>query len=98
MTLSTPKIRRELAKISFSTAHARIYKDNAIAHILSYQHSVASGGEMDLSALFAVYCHLSWLIDHVHEIDDKQVLPSQRLFLADAVAFIFETYEMQKGV
>lgn len=98
MALTTMKIRRELAKISFSAEHARIYKASAIAHILSYQRSVASGGEMDLSALFAVYNYLVWLCDHVHEIDDKQVLPSERLFLADAVAFVFETYEKQKGV
>lgn len=98
MTLSTPKIRRELAKISFSTEHARIYKANAIAHLLSYQRSVASGGEIDLSALFAVYNHLVWLCDHVHEIDDKQVLPSQRLFLAEALAFVFDAYEQQRGV
>lgn len=98
MVLTPAKIRRELAKISFSTAHAKIYKADAITHMLTYEKSVASGGEMDLSALFAVYNYLVWLCDHVHEIDDKQVLPSQRLFLADAVAFIFKTYETQKGV
>lgn len=98
MKLSIQKIRRELEKISFSTAHAKIYKANAIAHLSTYERSVASGGEIDLSALFAVYCHLSWLIDHVHEIDDKQVLPSQRLFLAEALTLVFETYEQQRGV
>lgn len=98
MALTTIKIRRELAKISFSAEHARIYKASAIAHLLSYQQSMASGGEIDLSALFAIYNYLVWLSDHVHEIDDKQVLPSQRLFLADAVAFIFETYEKQRGI
>lgn len=96
--LTCAKIRCELAKISLSTAHAKIYKANAISHLLTYERSVASGGEMDLSALFAVYNYLAWLCDHVHEIDDKQVLPSQRLFLADAMAFIFKTYEEQKGV
>lgn len=98
MTLSTLKIRRELAKISFSAEHARIYQANAIAYLLTYGYSLSSGGEIDLSALFSAYNYLSWLSDHVHEIDDKQVLPSQRLFMADAVAFIFNTYEMQKGV
>lgn len=98
MVLTLAKIRRELAKISFSTAHAKIYKANAIAHLLTYERSVASGGEMNLSALFAVYNYLVWLCDHVQKIDDKQVLPSQRPFLADAVVFVFETYEMQKGV
>lgn len=98
MVLTPAKIRRELAKISFSTAHAKIYKANAIAHLLTYERSVASGGEMDLSALFAVYNHLVWLCDHVHEIDDKQVLPSERLFIANALFYAFNTYNTQKGV
>lgn len=98
MVLTTAKIRKELAKIKFAADHARLYKANTMAHLSTYERSVASGGEMDLSALFAVYNYLVWLGDHVHEIDDKQVLPSQRLFLADAVAFIFETYEKQRGI
>lgn len=98
MALTPAKIRRELAKISFGTAHAKIYKANAITHILTYEKSVASQGVIDLSALFVVYCHLSWLSNHVREIDDKQVLPSECLFLADAMAFIFNIYEKQRGV
>lgn len=98
MVLTPAKIRREFAKISFSTAHAKIYKNTAIAHLLTYERSVASGGEIDLSALFAVYNYLVWLSDHVHEIDDKQVLPSQRLFLTDAVALVYTMYETQRGV
>ena len=96
--LTCAKIRCELAKINFTTAHARMVKNNIICHLLTYKKSVAGKGEIDLSALFSVYRYLVWLSDHVREIDDKQVLPSQRLFLADAVAFIFKTYEMQKGV
>lgn len=98
MSLTAAKLRRELAKISFSTAHARDAKNNTICHLVTYEHSVASGGEINLSALFAVYNYLVWLLGHVHEIDDKQVLPSQRLFLADAMAFIFNIYEKQRGV
>lgn len=98
MTLSCTKIRRELASMQFSTAHARICQANAITHLLTYQRSVASGGEMDLSALFAVYNYLSWLSDHVHEIDDKQVLPSQRMFLADAMTHVFDIHESCRGV
>lgn len=98
MALTTIKIRRELAKISFSAEHARIYKASAIAYLLTYERSVASGGEIDLSALFAIYNYLVWLADHVRLVHDKQVKPSQRVFLADAVAFIFETYEKQRGI
>lgn len=98
MALTAAKICRELTKISFSTAHARDAKNNTICHLVTYEHSVASGGEINLSALFAVYNYLVWLLGHVHEIDDKQVLPSQRLFLADAMSFIFNIYEKQRGV
>lgn len=98
MVLTPAKIRRELAKINFTTAHAKVCKANTITHMLRYEKSVASQGEIDLSALFAVYCHLSWLSNHVREINDKQVLPSERLFLADAMAFIFNIYEKQRGV
>ena len=98
MALTAAKICRELTKISFSTAHARDAKNNTICHLVTYERSVASGGEINLSALFAVYNYLVWLLGHVHEIDDKQVLPSQRLFLADAMAFIFNIYEKQRGV
>lgn len=98
MVLTTAKIRKELAKIKFSTAHARLYKANTIAHLSTYEGSMESSGEIDLSSLYAVYCHLAWLADHVRLVHDKQVKPSQRVFLANAITFIFNTYEMQKGV
>ncbi|WAJ74548.1 hypothetical protein [Moraxella bovis] len=98
MNLTPAKIRRELAKISFTTAHAKIYKANAITHMLTYEKSVASQGEIDLSALFAVYCHLSWLSNHVREINDKQVLPSERLFIANALSYVSSTYNTQRSV
>lgn len=98
MALTTAKIRKELAKIKFATDHARLYKANTIAHLLTYERSVESGGEIDLSSLYSVYCHLAWLADHVRLVHDKQVKPSQRVFLANAITFIFNTYEMQKGV
>lgn len=96
--LTLTKIHRELMSLKFSTAHARDGKNDAICHLLTYERSVASGGKINLSSLFAVYNYLVWLLGHVHEIDDKQVLPSQRLFLADAMAFIFNIYEKQRGV
>lgn len=96
--LTTAKVRSELVKINFTTTHAKMYKANAIAHLLTYERSVASGGEIDLPALFSVYCHLAWLSDHVRLIYDKRVPPPQRIFLADALAFVFNTYEKQKGV
>lgn len=98
MVLTPAKIRRELAKINFTTAHAKVYKANTITHMLDYEKSVASQGEIDLSSLFAVYCHLSWLSNHVREINDKQVLPSERLFIANALGYVSSTYNTQRGV
>lgn len=98
MVLTPAKIRRELAKISFSTAHARDIKNNTIAHLLTYERSVASGGEIDLSALFAVCGYLVWLSDHVREINDKQVLPSERQALAQAYEVLFGLYHQQKTI
>lgn len=98
MVLTPAKIRRELAKINFTTAHAKVCKANTITHMLDYEKSVASQGEIDLLALFAVYYHLSWLSNHVREIDDKQVLPSERLFIANALGYVSSTYNTQRSV
>lgn len=95
--MTTHKLRRELVMLTFTTAHARIVKNNTIAHLLTYERSVSGGGEIDLSALFTAQQNLCWLSDHVRQIDDKQILPSQRLFLADAFVFCLQIYEQQKG-
>lgn len=97
-TLTTHKIRRELATLTFTTTHARIVKNNTIAHLLTYERSVSAGGEIDFPALYAVCQHIQWLSDHVREIDDKRILPSQRIFLADAFAFCVKVYESHKSI
>lgn len=97
MVLTLAKIRRGLASIRLTTAHARIVKHNTICHLLTYQKSMMTN-EVDLGALAAALRGVLWLDEHIRQIDDKQVLPSQRLFLADVVEFIFKTYETQKGV
>ncbi len=98
MQLTIPKICRELSGIKFVTAHAREVRAGVICHLHTYKHSVQSGAEVDLGALFAACCQLAWLIDHVREIQDKQVKPSERLFLARAFVFVFHTYEQQKRI
>ena len=86
MVLTPAKIRRELAELKFSTAHARDAKNNTICHLLTYERSL-SDTQINLSSLYAVCEYLAWLSKHTQEIDDKRILPSQRLFLADAFAF-----------
>lgn len=98
MTLTITKVRRTLARMRFSTVHACRLRRIAIVNLARYERSVAMGGEIDLEALFTVYCQINWLIDHVREIRDKQVTPSQKLFLAQAFAYLFNTYEQQRGV
>lgn len=97
MVLTPAKIRCELAKISFSTAHARDAKNNAICHLLTYKKSL-SDEDINLASLYAVCQYLSWLSKHVCEIDDKQVLPSQRLFLAEAFEFCQARYDTEKTI
>lgn len=97
MTLTTHKIRRELAGLKFSTAHARIAKNNAICHLLTYERSL-SDGQINLSFLYAVCEYLAWLSNHIQEIDDKRILPSQRIFLADAFAFCVKVYKSHKSI
>lgn len=98
MVLTPAKIRRQLAKIKFATEHARIVKNNTIAHLLTYERSVANDGEINLSALFSACYHLSWLSDHVRMIDDKRVLPSERMALVDNYKKLFELYEREKSL
>lgn len=96
--MKTSVIRRELRLMAFSTEHARITKANIIAHLLGYERSIANSGEIDLVALYNACQHIAWLCNHVQAIDDKQVLPSQRVFLADAYTACYEMYEKQSGV
>ncbi|AKG08413.1 hypothetical protein AAX05_03480 [Moraxella bovoculi] len=96
MALTTTKIRRELAKMVLSTSHACTVRNDAIKNLTSYEKS--KNGDVRLEMLFAVYGQLSWLSDHVRMINDRQVLPSERVFLADALTFIFKTYEKQRSV
>lgn len=90
--MNTATIRKNLRKISLTTAHARMVKNNTICHLLTYKKSV-SDGDIDLNALGRVCEGLLWLLGHVREIDDKEVLPSERLFLAQAYQACFERYE-----
>lgn len=91
------KVRCELAKISFSTAHARDAKNNAICHLLTYKKSL-SGEDINLASLYAVCQYLSWLSKHVQEIDDKRILPSQRKMLMEAYKALFDLYHHQKTI
>lgn len=97
MTLTTHKIRRELAGLKFSTAHARDIKNNIICHLLTYEKSVRDG-EYSLNGLCSAVSSIGWLLSHIVQIDDKQVLPSQRLALAQHYQTLFVFYENQKCV
>lgn len=97
MTLTTHKIRHKLAGLKFTTAHAHTVKNNTICHILNYERSLPKK-EINLASLYSVCEHLAWLLQHTQEIDDKRILPSQRMFLADAFTFCVQTYAKQKSV
>lgn len=97
MTLTTHKIRHKLAGLKLSTAHARDAKNTIINQLVEYERSLPKK-TINLASLYAVCEHLAWLLQHVQEIDDKRILPSQRIFLADAFTFCVQTYEKQKSV
>lgn len=97
MTLTTHKIRHKLAGLKFTTAHARTVQNNTIYHILSYERSLPKK-EINLASLHSVCEHLAWLLQHIQEIDDKRILPSQKAFLADAFAFCVQRYEKHKSI
>lgn len=98
MVLTPAKMSRELAKISFSTTHAKICKANAIAHLLTYECSVASGGDINFVALDDAISSMVWLMEHIRYINDRQVLPSQRLFLAKCHATCVQLHQTQSSI
>ena len=98
MVLTTAKIRKELAKIKFSTAHAKERASQVIQHLQIYDGSVQSGGDINFVALDDAISGMVWLMEHIRYINDRQVLPSQRLFLSKAFVFIFNTHEQQRGI
>lgn len=91
------KIRRKLMALTFSTVHATDVKNNTIAHLLSYEKSL-SAAQINLSALFSVCQCLAWLLKHIEDIDDRRVLPSEQMFLADALGFCLKAYERHKNI
>lgn len=97
MTLTTHKIRHKLAGLRFSTAHAHDVKNKTISQLLDYERSLPKK-EINLASLYFVCQYLAWLLQHIQEIDDKRILPSQKVFLADAFAFCVQRYEKHKSI
>lgn len=97
ITPNTAKIRKFLRTLSLTTAHARDIKNNIICHLLAYEKSVRDG-EYSLNRLCSAVGGIGWLLSHIVQIDDKQVLPSQRLALAQYYQAVFEFCENQKSV
>lgn len=92
------RIHRELRQMRLSTEHGRQVKANTIAHLLTYEESIRSGHAIDVGALGATINGITWLCNHIMQIDDKRVLPSQRLFLADALAYCQARYDTEKTI
>lgn len=92
------RIHRELCQMRLSTEHGRRIKSNTIAHLLTYVESIRSGHAIDVGALGTAVIGMTWLCNHIMQIDDKQVLPSQRLFLAEALAVCQACYDIEKSI
>ncbi|OOS04356.1 hypothetical protein SAMN02745664_12415 [Moraxella cuniculi DSM 21768] len=92
------RILRDLRQMRLSTEHGRRVKSNTIAHLLAYETSIRSGHAIDVGALGATVIGITWLCNHIMQIDDKRVLPSQRLALADALAYCQARYDIEKTI
>lgn len=73
------------------------YEQNAIAHLLDYERSVTKG-EYCIASLDNAVMGLGWLLSHIVEINDKAVLPSERLALVDGYKALFLHYENEKSI
>lgn len=95
-TLIIPRICRQLRQIRPGTEHGRRTKSNIIVHLLGYHHST-SLGEVDLGSLGAAVISLGWLIDHIVQIDDRQVSPTERAMLCEIFAVCQHRYDTEKS-
>lgn len=97
MSLAICKIKKQLSMINFTTAHAHIAKSKILRNLTEYEQSL-DGHELDLDGLFTAYLTLCWLLEHITCIDDKQVLPSERLFLSQTLTELINEYDEKRGV
>lgn len=100
--LQTPinitQIKRGLRKIQLSTEHGRCVKANTIAHLQAYARSVRATDAFDVGALGAAIIGMNWLSEHIRQIDDKKVLPRQRMFIIEAVQLCQAHYDTLKSL
>lgn len=96
-TVIIPRICHQLRQIHPSTEHGRRTKSNIIAQLFGYHHST-SLGEVDLGSLGAAVIGLGWLIDHIVQIDDRQVSPTERAMLCEIFAVCQHHYDTEKSL
>lgn len=92
------KLCRELSRIQFSTAHAQQRASRVIRQLHTYDSSVQSGGDINFVALDDAISGMVWLMEHIRYINDRQVLPSQRLFLAECHATCVQLHQTQSSI
>lgn len=92
------KLCRELSRIQFSTAHARHRASQVIQQLQIYDSSVQSGGDINFVALLEAIAGMVWLLEHVRHINDRQVLPTQRLLLAESHATCVQLHQTQSSI
>lgn len=72
-------------------------RENVIAHLLDYERSVTKG-EYCIASLDNAVMGFGWLLSCIVEINDKAVLPSERLALVDGYKALFLHYENEKSI
>lgn len=96
--INITQIQRGLRKIQLSTEHGRCVKANTIAHLQAYARSVRATDAFDVGALGAAIIGMNWLSEHIRQIDDKKVLPRQRMFIIEAVQLCQAHYDTLKSL
>ncbi len=97
-SINIAQIQRGLRKIQLSTEHGRCAKADTIAHLQAYARSIRAADAIDVGALGAAIVGMNWLFEHIRQIDDKKVLPRQRMFIIDAVQLCQAYYDTLKSL
>ena len=97
-SINIAQIQRGLRKIQLSTEHGRCAKANIIAHLQTYERSIRATDAFDVGALGAAIIGMNWLSEHIRQIDDKKVLPRQRMAIIEAVQLCQSHYDTLKSL
>ncbi|OAV36047.1 hypothetical protein AO364_1215 [Moraxella catarrhalis] len=87
-----------MPKIKLRAEHAQKIRDETVQHLQIYLASVEGNQPTHLSVLYEAYQSLIWLADFVTSTECRYVLPTQKLFMHEAMATCLAMYEQQSQI